>query len=77
MVDTGERLLQFIREYQDENGKPPTVRQMAAGIGVASTSTVDRWIKIYLETGQLERIGEPGSACSIRVPRKIATTEND
>jgi SOS-response transcriptional repressor LexA len=71
MTRTGERLLAFIREYQDTHGKPPTVREMAAGVGVSSTSTIDRWIKIYLESGQLVRIGEPGTACNVRVPDKV------
>ncbi len=35
-----EQLLSFIKSYQNENGFPPTVREMCKAIKVSSTSTI-------------------------------------
>ena len=39
-LDKKEELLKFIREYIDENGYPPTVREMCRAVKVNSTSTI-------------------------------------
>jgi len=38
--DKKEELLKFIKEYIDENGYPPTVREMCRAVKVNSTSTI-------------------------------------
>lgn len=59
MTDRDFETYQFIISYIQENGYPPTVREIADGIGVASTSTVcnrliklerDGWIKTKLSS---------------------------
>ncbi len=49
----------FIIDYIKENGYPPTVREIASGVGVTSTATVshrlmklerDGWIKVKLSS---------------------------
>lgn len=70
MTRTGERILHFISEYQAENGKPPTHRAIMRGVGLKSPSSVQYWINIYIESGQLVRIGEEGDACNVRVPNR-------
>jgi len=35
-----EQLLEYIKSYQNENGYPPTVREMCKAIKVSSTSTI-------------------------------------
>ena len=37
-----ERILEFIRERSAEQGYPPTVREIAEAVGLASTSAVQR-----------------------------------
>ena len=56
---------QFIISYIQQNGYPPTVREIADGIGVASTSTVsnrllkldrDGWIKVKLSSSRAIKV---------------------
>jgi len=39
-LDKQQQLLDFIRKYVDENGYPPTVREMCHAVKVNSTSTI-------------------------------------
>ena len=39
-VDKKEELLKFIKNYVDDNGYPPTVREMCRAVKVNSTSTI-------------------------------------
>ncbi len=39
-LDKQQQLLEFIRKYVDENGYPPTVREMCHAVKVNSTSTI-------------------------------------
>lgn len=39
-VSKEEQLLSFIKNYQNENGFPPTIREMCKAIKVSSTSTI-------------------------------------
>ncbi|MDQ1301748.1 MAG: repressor LexA, partial [Chloroflexota bacterium] len=35
-----ERILAFIRQYGDERGFPPTIREIGKAVGITSTSVV-------------------------------------
>ena len=39
-IDKQQQLLEFIKKYVDENGYPPTVREMCHAVKVNSTSTI-------------------------------------
>lgn len=46
-----ERILEYIRDFVDRFGYPPTIRQIGAALGISSTSVVDYHL------GVLERLG--------------------
>jgi repressor LexA len=50
-----ERMLQFISEYMDDHGRPPTVREIGEAVGISSTSVVDYNLKILEREGHLKR----------------------
>ena len=50
-----EQLVAFIKECIDNNGYPPTVREMCRAINVNSTSTVAYYIDKLVEDGILKR----------------------
>jgi SOS-response transcriptional repressor LexA len=74
LAETGRRILRFLRAYHAEHSWMPTVREMADGLGIASTSTV----AFHLD--RLERGGwivqERGQARCIRLTLKgVEATE--
>jgi repressor LexA len=42
LTERQETILSFIREYINENGYPPTVREIGKGAGLHSPATVHR-----------------------------------
>ena len=64
-----EEILRYITGYIQEHGYPPSVREIAEGVGVSSTNTVHRNIKEMLISGMLETDAEPGAARAFRVPK--------
>lgn len=50
-----ERMLQHIREFVDENGYPPTIRQIQSALGISSTSVVDYNLNALEREGYLRR----------------------
>lgn len=38
--DRGQRILEFIEDYSESNGHPPTIREIADGVGLKSPATV-------------------------------------
>jgi repressor LexA len=53
-----ERMLQFIGQFIEENGYPPTVRQIQAAMSISSTSVVDYHLNVLERTGWLRRDAE-------------------
>lgn len=53
-----ERILAFIREYGDEHGFPPTIREIGKAVGITSTSVVKYNLERLEEKGKLERSDE-------------------
>ncbi|MDJ0345886.1 hypothetical protein QMK19_35220 [Streptomyces sp. H10-C2] len=51
MTDRQEQILHVIREWDDLNGYPPTVREIGAAVGLRSPGTVAHHL------GALERLG--------------------
>ncbi|MBO7368960.1 MAG: transcriptional repressor LexA [Clostridia bacterium] len=55
-----QEVYSFIESYVEENGYPPTVREICAELGFASTSTAQYYLK-KLETGNLISFGNSKS----------------
>ena len=50
-----QRILEFIRQFYEENGLPPTVRDIQRACNISSTSVVDYNIRILQRDGYLHR----------------------
>jgi repressor LexA len=53
-----ERILAFIRQFGDEHGFPPTIREIGKAVGISSTSVVKYNLERLEEKGRLERSDE-------------------
>ena len=62
-----ENVLNFIITYFKEHGYAPTVREIGAGVGLASTSSVHAHIKTLKRLGYLETDVKDGSPRALRV----------
>ena len=54
-VDKKEELLNFIKQYVDENGYPPTVREMCRAVKVNSTSTIAYHLNKLEDDGHIKK----------------------
>ena len=59
-----QRLLEYIEAYCDREGHAPTIREMAAGAGISSTSVVQYHLDALIKLGYLE--GDPNTIRGIR-----------
>jgi repressor LexA len=50
-----EKILGFVRSYSAEHGFPPSVREIAAAVGLASTSAVHHHLTKLEEAGKLQK----------------------
>lgn len=50
-----QQIYDFIRTYQAENGYPPSVREMAAAVGLSSPSTVHAHLSALEDHGLIKR----------------------
>ena len=50
-----EKVLQFVKRYQNENGFPPSVREISATLSIKSTATVHYYLKKLEENGSISR----------------------
>jgi repressor LexA len=55
LSDRQQRMLEFIREYLEERGRPPTVREIGTAVGISSTSVVDYNLRVLERDGYLRR----------------------
>ncbi|HEY6959134.1 MAG TPA: transcriptional repressor LexA [Candidatus Limnocylindria bacterium] len=60
-----ERILAFIRERIDEQGYPPTVREIAEAVGLASTSAVHHHLLKLEREGKLQKDATRSRALTI------------
>ncbi|MBQ7792791.1 MAG: transcriptional repressor LexA [Clostridia bacterium] len=58
-------ILDFINEFQDKNGFPPTVRDICIGVGLRSTATVFTHLKNLEEKGVLNKSSSKNRAISV------------
>src|SRR3954468_18018968 len=66
------QILTMIREWVDRHGYPPTMREIAAAVGLASPSSVAHQLKVLEEHGLLRRDarGSRAVALSDDVPER-------
>lgn len=50
-----QKILEYISSYTDENGYPPSVREICQAVNLRSPSTVHSHLKILQEAGLLEK----------------------
>ncbi len=63
------RIMEFLIQFQEENGYAPSIREIGEYIGVSSTSLVDYYLRQLEERGFIER--DQHISRSIRVLRTI------
>lgn len=60
-----KQILAFIREYTTSQGYPPSVREIAAAVGLRSPSSVHAHLKRLRELGYLDRDGHKTRAITL------------
>lgn len=60
-----EKILAFVRSYSAEHGFPPSVREIAAAVGLASTSAVHHHLTKLEEAGKLQKQATRSRALSV------------
>lgn len=60
-----QRILDFISDYYEKNGKSPTYREIAEGLELRTVSTVAEHIDNLVARGALRRNGESGRVLEI------------
>lgn len=70
-----QKIYDFIVQYITKHGYSPTVREIGAGVGLQSTSTVHTHLQKMFNSGMLET-EHPGMPRAIRVPGYEFATKN-
>ena len=67
-----EEIFRFIKNFIDENGAPPSVREIANAVNLSSTSTVQYHLNALVDSGYLER-GDANRKRSLKIAKKSST----
>ena len=65
LTNRQREVLQYLREYQQVRGKPPTVREIQAHIGCRSTNAARKHLAALEQKGCIRRI--PGESRNIEL----------
>jgi repressor LexA len=65
-TDKQEKILEFLTDYVNEKGYPPSVREICAAVGLKSTATVSYHLTELKKQGRLQ--GETNKRRAISVP---------
>lgn len=78
-----QQIYDFIRSYQKEKGYPPSVREMAAAVGLSSPSTVHAHLSALEDLGLIKRdatkpralevFNSDGSSCAVNETERPAS----
>ncbi|MBR3138618.1 hypothetical protein IKG38_01205 [Candidatus Saccharibacteria bacterium] len=60
-----QALLDFLQDFNEENGYSPSYREIQAGLGLSSVSAVAEHIDNLVEKGVLKKV--PGAARSLEI----------
>jgi len=63
------QILDFIRDYTRQNGYPPSIRQIAAKVGITSTSVVDYNLNVLEREGYIRR--DPETSRGIEMMERV------
>jgi repressor LexA len=55
LSDRQQRIYEFITKFTHEKGRPPTIREIGAKVGITSTSVVNYNLNILVREGLLQR----------------------
>jgi repressor LexA len=55
LTDRQHRMLTFIQRFGEENGYPPSIREIGSAVGITSTSVVNYNLNRLVEEGYLDR----------------------
>jgi repressor LexA len=67
------QILAMIRDWVDRHGYPPTMREIAAAVGLASPSSVAHQLRVLEEHGHLRRDARGSRAVDIRAADRSET----
>ena len=65
LTDRQEEILTFIQQYQQENGYPPTLREIGKRFGISSTFGVKRHLEALTKKGYLNILSNASRGISI------------
>lgn len=72
LSDRQKRILAYIKKYVQENGRPPTIREIGTAVSISSTSVVNYNLTKLKEKGLLERDAEVSRG--LRLTEKVAAS---
>ncbi len=67
--DKSEKIVEFVRQFTQENGFPPSIREIGAAVGLRSTASVSYHLQQLQEKGLLQAPGGKGRK------RAVVTTQ--
>lgn len=68
-----EQLFEYIKKYQEDNGFPPTIREMCKAIKVSSTSTIFYYLNKLENANKIKKNPNKNRALEIVTNEKLAT----
>jgi len=71
------RILEVIRDAVETRGYPPSIRELGAGIGLASSSSVSYQLKVLEEKGFLRRDPKRPRAVEVLMPGEHRASESE
>ncbi len=75
--DKQQKILAFVNEYMNENGYPPSIREICKGVGLSSTSTVHAHLETLKKNGLLEKADSKSRGLRIKSSINDIVGEND
>ncbi len=69
-AEKAQRVLAFVRDFKAERGYLPSVRQIAAGVGISSTSMVSYYLNILERDGLIAREYQQPRTISLALGRR-------
>ena len=70
LSDRQRRMIDFIQHFSDENGYPPSIREIGKAVGISSTSVVNYNLNRLVEEGYLNR--DQNVSRGIRLSEKVS-----
>lgn len=70
LTEKQKKVLSFIEQFTSEQGYPPSVREIGAAVGLASTATVHGYLERLEKKGYLDRAALKTRAMRVVSPKK-------